>query len=98
MNDNDAPDVTFLLGQIVADIKNMNRKLDEIRTDIKEDIKKHDSKLSSIEDRLTKIEIWKKNAVAITAAFSLMLSVFWAVAGPYVQNQMFTQNEAHSVK
>lgn len=97
MNDNDKSDATFLLGQLVADIKNINTKLDEIRGDIKEDIRNHDSRIDGIEDRLTKVEGWKSTVISIAVSLSFMVSVIWAVADDYVKDKLFHNSTEISI-
>ncbi len=98
MNDNDKVDTTFLLGRIVADIKNINHKLDEIRDDIKEDLRNHESRLNGVETRITNMESWKKSAIAIAIAFSIAITAIWAIADDYVKDRLYGSHVEQQVK
>lgn len=74
-------DTAFLLGQIVADIKHLKSKLDELTNGIRTDINDH-------EDRLTKLEGWKREVLLIAGAASLVFGAVANIGVDYVKHRL----------
>lgn len=74
-------DTAFLLGQIVADIKHLKSKLDELTDGIRTDIDDH-------ETRLTKLEGWKREVLLVVGIASMLFAAVANVGVDYVKHRL----------
>jgi hypothetical protein len=79
-------ETAFLLGQLVADIKNLTLKIDELSS-------RFTSQQQDHEDRISKLEGWRKEIVVMLAAGSILLSVLGNIGVNYVNHNWIESSQ-----